>query len=236
MDVWATERVVIPPECSVAVPVNLAFPKGQNSVFVERHFAANGNVDDVYASPDSLISKEKPMLHVANFSSSPVMISKGQTLGTARDPKTWLDKMNGYSKDQQGRIHAHAAVLRTIINERLSAESEIAASQTPSLDPKVDPSVPFSATARSKTKISSKAEGNANEPDGPLAEEPLEGGPRLPRFQKSQFQGTSYSRKLISPRTSRSSSARLWRRSFFEISWHLVLTVGQGTMKARLKF
>ncbi|KAJ7606274.1 hypothetical protein DFH06DRAFT_1348161 [Mycena polygramma] len=80
-EVWAAKRVVIPPETSVAVPVQAVFPQGQDIIFVERYFGANGNVDDVYASPDTLIHRDSPVLHVANFASLPVVISTGQRLG-----------------------------------------------------------------------------------------------------------------------------------------------------------
>ncbi|KAF7306872.1 TY3B-TY3B protein [Mycena indigotica] len=77
-EVWATERIVIPPETSVMVPVKAYFPKDEACLFVERQLRTNGNADDLYGAPDSLISREKPVLHVANFSKAPVVIGVGQ--------------------------------------------------------------------------------------------------------------------------------------------------------------
>jgi hypothetical protein len=61
-EVWATKRVVIPPETSCAVPIQMSIPLGQNSVLVERNFGAHGNTDQVYGSPDSLVSRDKRFL------------------------------------------------------------------------------------------------------------------------------------------------------------------------------
>ncbi|KAJ6554885.1 hypothetical protein B0H19DRAFT_908117, partial [Mycena capillaripes] len=117
------------------------------------------NEDDFYGAADTLISKDKPVLHVANFSKMPVVISPGQVVGTARNPRTWLDKMNKYSKEQQQKINAHAHLIRTL-----------------AVPVKRDSSI--TTTVRSETKIASKAQKNETEPDDPLAEEPLEGGPK----------------------------------------------------------
>jgi hypothetical protein len=67
-EVLATKKVIIAPETGIAIPVPASFPRGQDLLFVERYFGTNGNVDDVYASPDSLICRSNPVLHVANFS------------------------------------------------------------------------------------------------------------------------------------------------------------------------
>ncbi|KAK7059402.1 hypothetical protein R3P38DRAFT_3522434 [Favolaschia claudopus] len=150
-EVWATERTVIAPESSKIVPVGANFPKNQDSLFVERKIASNGNEDDFYGAADTLISKEKPVLHVANFSKMPVVITAGQVLGTARNPKSWLDKLNKFSPAQQQKINAHAHLIRTLVAEQ-SGESTV-----------VD---------------GARAQRNATEPDDPLAEEPLEGGPK----------------------------------------------------------
>jgi ABC-type uncharacterized transport system substrate-binding protein len=53
---------------------------------VERKIASNGNEDDFYGAADTLISKEKPVLHVANFSKMPVIISAGQVVDTQGAP------------------------------------------------------------------------------------------------------------------------------------------------------
>jgi hypothetical protein len=70
-------RVVIQPETSIAVPVDVEFPRGVNTLFVERKFMNNGNEDDIYGAADTLISRENPKVHVANFSKKPVIIAPG---------------------------------------------------------------------------------------------------------------------------------------------------------------
>ena len=56
-------------------------------------FSTNRNANDIYASPDSLILKTNPHLHVANFSASAIMVQIGQVLGKGHNPNSWLDHM-----------------------------------------------------------------------------------------------------------------------------------------------
>ncbi|KAJ6526373.1 hypothetical protein B0H19DRAFT_906723, partial [Mycena capillaripes] len=111
------------------------------------------NEDDFYGAADTLISKDKPVLHVANFSKMPVVISPGQVVGTARNPRTWLQGCAGIQTGDLGLCLSNAT-----------------------LHVKRDSSI--TTTVRSETKIASKAQKNETEPDDPLAEEPLEGGPK----------------------------------------------------------
>jgi hypothetical protein len=242
-EVRSKGRVTIPAETSVAIPVELDFPRGQSSVFVERSFQSNGNEDALYGSPDMLISKDNPILHVANFSQSPVTISSGQVLGTSRNPKGWLDRMDKYSKEKQTQIHAHAALMRSLVVEKLASDENIATARRAQVDPvdRIDPidsdststsdvntdprspnsnvpgqklcscpeshrNHPSSAStfwegkcqsrnsrtnvARSITEISSKAQRNATEADDPLAEEPIEGGPKTSDVPEESIPGS----------------------------------------------
>ena len=43
-------------------------------------FSTNGNPDNVYAPPDSLILKKNPKLHVVNFSATFITVQIGQVL------------------------------------------------------------------------------------------------------------------------------------------------------------
>ena len=104
-------EVVIPPETSVAVPILTNFPSGSNCLYVEKVFSTNQNADNVYAPPNSLILKENPHLHVANFSASVIMVQVSLVLGKGHNPNFWLDHMGKYSPENQQKIHAHAQVI-----------------------------------------------------------------------------------------------------------------------------
>ncbi|KAJ7210273.1 hypothetical protein B0H12DRAFT_965334, partial [Mycena haematopus] len=137
------------------------------------------NEDQLYGSPDMLVSKDNPFLHVAIFSQLPVTVSAGQVLGIARNPKGWLDRMDKYSKENQTHIHAHAALMRSLVDLVDSAETNV---------------------VRSITQISSKAQRNATEDDDPLAEEPVEGGPKTSEVPEDYIPGdTLLSEVDISP-------------------------------------
>ena len=68
-NVQSKSKIVIPPETCVTVPVIANFPEKSDSLFVEKLFSSNRNLEDVYATPDSLIDKENPILQVSNFRS-----------------------------------------------------------------------------------------------------------------------------------------------------------------------
>ena len=74
-------KIVIPPETSVTVPVLANFPSGLDCIYVEKVFSTNWKADNVYALPDSLILKENPHLHIANFSASTITVQVSQVLG-----------------------------------------------------------------------------------------------------------------------------------------------------------
>ncbi|THU99501.1 hypothetical protein K435DRAFT_658911, partial [Dendrothele bispora CBS 962.96] len=152
-EVRATERVVIPPESSKAINVSAHFPSNFDSLIVERCLKYNSNVDDIYGAADTFISRNKPILHVSNFSKRPVIIAEGAVLGKSHDPRTWLDKSHRFSNLEHNRINAHAHLIRNL------AQSS-------------------SFTIQSKSEVSSKAQRNANGEDDALSTSPLEGGPK----------------------------------------------------------
>jgi hypothetical protein len=86
--VLSTERIVIPAKTSKLVKVSAHFPDKCEQLLVEKNLNSNGNVDDVYGSADTFISKERPAIHIANFSDFPVIISEGQMVGTAHNPRS----------------------------------------------------------------------------------------------------------------------------------------------------
>ncbi|KAF7357249.1 TY3B-TY3B protein [Mycena sanguinolenta] len=107
--VRSTERVVIQPKTSKLVSVETHFPKDCEQLIVERHLKSCGNVEDIYGSADTFITKEKPALHIANFSDSPVIISEGEIVGTTHNPRSWLDKaskMTDFRSTGTGRCNS----------------------------------------------------------------------------------------------------------------------------------
>ncbi|PBK82565.1 hypothetical protein ARMGADRAFT_887506, partial [Armillaria gallica] len=108
-----------------------------------------------YGSPDSLISEDNVFLHVSNFSDAPVVISKGQKLGIAHNPRNWLDRYEG-REDTESK-HSHALLIKELIKAGSNTASRM---------------------IRSTSEITSKAQRNACDPDDPAASEPIEGGPK----------------------------------------------------------
>jgi hypothetical protein len=158
--VSSTERVVIPAKTSRLVKVETHFPKDCEQLLVEKYLKSCGNIDDVYGHADTFISKDNSALHISNFSDFPVIISEGQVLGTAHNPRNWLDKASKMSPARRARAEAHANFIRQLVEIQSPTEA-------------ADVNV-----IRSESNISSKAHRNATGEDDPASEEPVEGGPK----------------------------------------------------------
>src|SRR6202453_3236092 len=137
-NIWSRIKVVIPPETCVTVPVLANFPDKSTSLYVEKIFNSNRNLEDVYAAPDLLICKEDPMLQVSNLSLMAVTVQVGQVLGKARNPDNWLDRCNKYSEDALQHMETHTQLIRRLTatgtpNPKLgvSVLSNMATSQAP---------------------------------------------------------------------------------------------------------
>ncbi|KZP13026.1 hypothetical protein FIBSPDRAFT_709915, partial [Athelia psychrophila] len=76
------------------------------------------NTEDVYAAPDSIITKNRAKLHIANFSAGNVTIQPGQVLGTGRNAHTWLDRRDKYSSTQKVLMEAHTQMIRKMVEIR----------------------------------------------------------------------------------------------------------------------
>ena len=157
-EVRAMERTVIPPRTSRLVNVETYFSTDAETLFVERNLLCSGNADNIFGSPYSMISAKQPRLHVSNFSDIPVTIAAGQVLGRARNPRNWLDRKSALSESAMTQALTHANFIRQL-SESLPLQKG-------------------SYAIRSETEISSKAQRNATEKDDPLAEDPVEGGPK----------------------------------------------------------
>lgn len=113
--------VTIPPETVKLVPISARFPDGVDYAYVEKVVNIKGGENDCYAPPDSIISKDRPYLQLANFSKNPVHVKKGQVLGTLRDPRDWLQRWDQDDSTNQEAL-AHATAVRTLVNELKKTE------------------------------------------------------------------------------------------------------------------
>ena len=66
-NVQSKVKIVIPSETCVTVLVLVNFPEKSTSLYVEKVFNSNQNMEDVYTAPDLLTSKGKPVLQVSNW-------------------------------------------------------------------------------------------------------------------------------------------------------------------------
>lgn len=109
--VRATKLVVIPPQSSKLIPVSASFPANSAVLLVEKRLLTNKNPEDVFAAADTFISKEAQVLHVANFSTTPVVIPVGQILGISHNPNSWLSRAEDLSALQLEQAEAQAAFI-----------------------------------------------------------------------------------------------------------------------------
>jgi len=99
---------------SKLISVDTYFPSRLGTLFVERKLLCSGNADNVFGSPDSMISMSQPRLHVSNILTRPITITAGQILGIARNPRNWLDHENIMSESTITQRTAHAMLIRQL--------------------------------------------------------------------------------------------------------------------------
>ena len=204
----SAERRIIPPETSASIKLRLQVPSKWQNAFMERNISTNELMDKIYGSPDALVDVKEPYIHVTNFSKYPITIARGQTLGTIHNPNTWLDKSFRNSNIKERRAKNYVNLLNNLLgvegkligkkrtqednNAVRSRVSPVAGHMTQiTTDARVlsttmhVTSTDFglgvnsdTLTARSVTEVSSKAQRNNEGVDDPLAEEPIEGGPK----------------------------------------------------------
>lgn len=149
--VRAKEACLLHPGFSRRIPITVHFPTDVNSVYVEKLLESPKNNEEFYGPPDSLISRQDPFLHISNFTSKPVCIEKGQTLGYSRN-------YQDHPKQILNRISAHAQLVRRLAE--LEGKNAL-----------------NTATVQSRP-VELKATQRIQGSEDPLAEEPLEGGPK----------------------------------------------------------
>ncbi|KZS89707.1 hypothetical protein SISNIDRAFT_396858, partial [Sistotremastrum niveocremeum HHB9708] len=69
-----------------------------------------------YGAPNSIISADKPFLHVSNFSDTPIKIRDGEHLGSAFNPYEWLDKPSKFSKEELENLEKQANYVKSLSN------------------------------------------------------------------------------------------------------------------------
>ncbi|KAF9025821.1 hypothetical protein BDZ89DRAFT_953538, partial [Hymenopellis radicata] len=124
----------------------------------------------IYGSPDVLISREFLSIPISNFSNMPITISIGEVVGHAHNPRNWLDRP-GHSAVETRKREAYAQFLKNIVEERGRAMKTDTATSDQTR-------IAGSAAITSSSEITSKAHRNATSPDDPAAEDPVEGGPK----------------------------------------------------------
>ncbi|KIY48703.1 hypothetical protein FISHEDRAFT_9040, partial [Fistulina hepatica ATCC 64428] len=112
--------------------------------------------DGLYGTADHLVSADFPFVFISNFSDSPIHIAGDSLIGRAHNPRSWLNRPDNFSEEDHRRIHVHATLIRTLVD------------QTPAV----------CSAIRAETAITSKAQRNAEGPDDPLATAPIKGGPK----------------------------------------------------------
>ncbi|KAI0323441.1 hypothetical protein GY45DRAFT_639113 [Cubamyces sp. BRFM 1775] len=106
------------------------------------------------------------------FYDQPIRIHRGDVVGFSRNPNTWLDRPSLYSSEQQAQILAHASLLRTLAQ---------------------DPSLKTGMVRADTSELLLQADSRATEEE-PLAEDPLEGGPKNSEVAPDDIAKSAYSR------------------------------------------
>lgn len=170
--VRSTYQVVVPAETSKWVPVTANFPAGANAIFAEKLMTTNREIEDVYGPADSIVSKETPGLHVANFSKLPITISSGQALARAHHLESWLDKPERYSVEDKERLRNFASLINKLED---ATSNKDCTTRTRKNEGTEGASV---KAIKSETDLNFNPKLGLGVPEDPLAEPPLTGGPK----------------------------------------------------------
>lgn len=158
--VRAAQTQVIPTETSKLIKVKTHFPPGQDCIYMEKVFFNARSLEDVYAAPDSLISKDNPAVHIANFSSYPITVNQGQIIGIKHNPQTWLASRSRCTKEELNKLENYAKVICNLAHTgREFSDMQVGMTLSEAQD------VPGH---NSEQRVE----------EDPLAEEPLTGGPK----------------------------------------------------------
>jgi reverse transcriptase-like protein/integrase-like protein/chromodomain-containing protein len=121
----ADESLTIAPESCRRVRINpIAFVE-YPIIYAERLFNYTKNQESFFASPDSLIDKLHPYLHISNFSGDPITICKGQPVAIRRRPDEYLDQKEKLSPEAKSSFEAHANMMKAYVKETLKPPSDV---------------------------------------------------------------------------------------------------------------
>jgi len=112
--VKSLEDTIIPPESVKTVSIHLNFPPGSDLAYIKKIFISNHREEDIYVSPDSLISRGDSSLKISNFSKFPVRIHEGQVLGYAHNPIQWFDSARNLTPEELHAASSHALMVKRI--------------------------------------------------------------------------------------------------------------------------
>jgi hypothetical protein len=97
------------------------------SIYVQKLYNSTRNIDDIFASPDSLVDPTDPYLHIANFSDQFVTFGIGQALGTASFPNDILALRDEIPDADRDAISKRANFIRSRIRaDKLASVEEMA--------------------------------------------------------------------------------------------------------------
>ncbi|KZT28375.1 hypothetical protein NEOLEDRAFT_1041179, partial [Neolentinus lepideus HHB14362 ss-1] len=137
------------------------------------------NLDDIYGVPSCLISRSNPTIHIANFSKEPITISAGQELGKGFDPRSSLNSLEDFNPMQLKAMEAHALFLHNY-----------AKFQMPNTTKENAPVITKTVTSNAPHLVMKYSKLDA--PEDPLAEDPIEGGPKSSETPPDDTQSSEF--------------------------------------------
>jgi hypothetical protein len=119
--VRAAESMLIEPGTTRRVKVSSKFGSdGGREWFIDRNLASGGENGEWLAVAPTLIRTDNPYVPVANPSSKPLAIRRGDVLGVRVEPDRYFDSPS--SAEAYLTMHAHASRIASLINAKLDAE------------------------------------------------------------------------------------------------------------------
>lgn len=106
--------VIIPPHSVKFVDINTRFPAGLAEGYVEAIELLQENLEGSLQLIEAIISSEQCSILVSNSSRKPLKLSRGEVIGELRDPKTWLNQVEGSSSKNDELLVACDSV-RTLL-------------------------------------------------------------------------------------------------------------------------
>lgn len=104
----------IAPETMLRVLIDVDFILGADYGYVEKLVQSRNGDQDFYLAPDSISTKDRPYLQLANFSNKPLSLRRGEVLGYLRNPDSWLDPAKTQG-DTGSKLWAHTQAVRSIV-------------------------------------------------------------------------------------------------------------------------